>query len=46
MFYQILALVIDIGLGALAWRLAKTVAADVADLKSRVIKLEEKCLGV
>lgn len=45
MLYQILVLVIDIGLGALAYRLAKTNVKQIADLVARVEKVE-KCLGL
>lgn len=52
MLYQIAVIVIDIGLGALALRLAKTTARQIADLAvshaNLVLRVEkvEKCLGL
>lgn len=45
MLYQVFILVVDIGLGALAYRLAKTNVKQIADLVARLEKVE-KCLGL
>jgi uncharacterized membrane-anchored protein YhcB (DUF1043 family) len=42
MLAQIISLIVDVGLGALAYRLAKSHSAKLADLERRIVALEEK----